>query len=66
MFDQMKKEGLYGVDIVGDVAYINVITDNSPYFASNRDTDFIGTKEECLKYLDKKDIKNIYGLNDEQ
>jgi hypothetical protein len=61
-FNQMKPEAdQYGIEISGDTAYTTNITDSSVYHAAYRDNDFVGSLEECRRYLNNKKIVKIIG-----
>lgn len=57
----LRKHGDYGVEIVGSIAYTNYLGDTSVYHGKYRDNDFVGTAEECLKFIESKGITEVYG-----
>lgn len=55
------KEIQFGLDITKDAIYITPLKDLSVYHPSFRDSDFVGTKEECLLKINTHKDKKIYG-----
>jgi hypothetical protein len=53
---------LYGVEIVGKIAYTNFLGNTSVYHRKYRDNDFVDSKEKCLEYIESKGITEIYGV----
>ena len=59
-----QKCDLFGVEIVGKIAYTEKINRSDTAYGKQRN-DFEGTKEECLKYIGTKDIKEVIGVLNE-
>jgi len=54
-------EERYSIDIVGDKAYVNAIGGLYDSNAACKDCDFIGTYDECMKFIEKRvEIKIVY------
>ena len=51
----------YGIEIVGDIAYTEIVSNRTETAYGKNRNDFEGTKEDCLEYLSKKKITEIYG-----
>ena len=60
-FSLIDKDNQYGAEAVGSVGYINYLGNVSPYFSNCRDNDYIGSYEECIKYLRDKGCTEIIG-----
>lgn len=57
----MKTE-YYSVEIICNVAYVTPLKDASDYHGLAKDNDFIGTKDECEKFIASKNVSEIYGF----
>jgi hypothetical protein len=54
---------IYSVEIIDDIAYVTPLKDSSDSHGLAKGNDFIGTKNECEKFISSKEINKIYGLN---
>lgn len=61
-FSQIESTDLYGVEIVGNVAYTSYLGDTSVYHAKYKDNDFVDSKFKCLEFIISKGIKEVYGV----
>lgn len=58
---RMDEKFQYSIDISGDTAYVTPIGYASMYSYLQKDSDFVGTKDECINYLKQRGINVLFG-----